>query len=41
MLLGSVNPQNEGKVFLFKYGKKIFDKVEAMQPEFEDELSNV
>ena len=33
-----VNPQNEGKVFLFKYGKKIFDKImEAMQPEFEDE----
>ena len=33
-----VNPQNEGKVFLFKYGKKIFDKVmESMQPEFEDE----
>ena len=32
------NPANEGKVFLFKYGKKIFDKVmEAMQPEFEDE----
>ena len=32
------NPQNEGGVFLFKYGKKIFDKVmEAMQPEFEDE----
>ena len=32
------NPQNEGKVFLYKYGKKIFDKVmEAMQPEFEDE----
>ena len=32
------NPQNEGKVFLFKYGKKIFDKVmAAMQPEFEDE----
>ena len=32
------NSQNEGKVFLFKYGKKIFDKVmEAMQPEFEDE----
>ena len=32
------NPDNEGKVFLFKYGKKIFDKVmEAMQPEFEDE----
>ena len=34
------NPQNEGKVFLFKYGKKIFDKImEAMQPEFADELS--
>ncbi len=33
-----VNPSNEGKVFLFKYGKKIFDKIMgAMQPEFEDE----
>ena len=32
------NPENEGKTFLFKYGKKIFDKLtEAMQPEFEDE----
>jgi hypothetical protein len=32
------NPQNEGRVFLYKFGKKIFDKVmEAMQPEFEDE----
>jgi len=32
------NPENEGKVFLYKYGKKIFDKVmAAMQPEFEDE----
>ena len=32
------NPANEGKVFLFKYGKKIFDKVlNAMQPEFDDE----
>ena len=32
------NPANEGRVFLFKFGKKIFDKVmEAMQPEFEDE----
>ena len=31
-------PENEGKVFLYKFGKKIFDKVmEAMQPEFEDE----
>ena len=34
----SANPQNEGKVFLYRYGKKIFDKVmEAMQPAFEDE----
>ena len=34
----SANPENEGKVFLYRYGKKIFDKVmEAMQPEFEDE----
>jgi len=32
------NPQNEGKVMLYKYGKKIFDKLTAaMQPEFEDE----
>jgi len=32
------NPENEGKVFLFKYGKKIFDKLnEAMNPEFADE----
>ena len=32
------NPANEGKVFLFKFGKKIFDKLTAaMQPEFEDE----
>ena len=32
------NPENEGKVFLYKFGKKIFDKITAaMQPEFEDE----
>jgi len=32
------NPQNEGKNFLFRYGKKIFDKVSGMaNPEFEDE----
>ena len=32
------HPENEGKVFLFRYGKKIFDKIsEAMQPQFEDE----
>jgi hypothetical protein len=32
------NPENEGKVFLYKYGKKIFDKInESMNPQFEDE----
>ena len=32
------NPENNGKVFLFQYGKKIFDKInEAMNPEFEDD----
>ena len=32
------NPENEGRVFLYKYGKKIFDKLnEAMNPQFEDE----
>ena len=32
------HPDNEGKVFLFKFGKKIFDKItEAMQPAFDDE----
>jgi len=34
------HPENEGKVFLYRYGKKIFDKLnEAMNPEFEDEDS--
>ena len=34
----SANPSNEGQVFLYKFGKKIFDKImAAMQPEFEDE----
>lgn len=32
------HPENEGKVKLFKFGKKIFDKItEAMNPQFEDE----
>jgi hypothetical protein len=32
------HPENEGKVFLFKFGKKIFDKIkDVMQPQFEDE----
>ncbi len=34
----SANPQNEGKVFLYEYGKKIMDKImDVMQPQFEDE----
>ena len=33
-----LHPENEGKVFLYKYGKKIHDKIaSAMQPQFEDE----
>ena len=32
------NPANEGKVMLFKFGKKIFDKLmDVMQPSFADE----
>jgi len=32
------NPDNEGKVFLYKFGKKIFDKImDVMQPSFADE----
>ena len=32
------NPANEGKIFKFKYGKKIFDKImDVMQPQFADE----
>ena len=32
------NPENEGKVFLYKYGKKIFDKLnDLMNPQFQDE----
>ena len=34
----SSNPTNDGKVFLYKYGKKIFEKLnEAMNPQFADE----
>ena len=34
----SKHPENEGQIKLFKFGKKIFDKItEAMKPEFEDE----
>jgi len=32
------NPDNEGRVFMYQYGKKIFDKVmDMMQPQFQDE----
>ncbi len=32
------NPDNEGKVFLYKFGKKIFEQLkEAISPAFEDE----
>lgn len=32
------NPENEGKVFLYSYGKKIFEKLkDLMNPSFEDE----
>ena len=34
------NPENEGTVRLYKFGKKIFDKLnEKMNPEFEDETA--
>jgi len=34
----AANPENNGKVMLYKFGKKIFDKLmEAMQPEFPDD----
>ena len=32
------NPSNNGKVFLYDFGKKIFDKImDKMQPEYPDE----
>ena len=32
------NPENEGQIRIYKFGKKIFDKItEAMNPEFADE----
>ena len=34
------HPENEGKIFLFRYGKKIHDKVaEVINPQFEDETA--
>ena len=38
MVQDQANPENNGKVFLFKFGKKLFDKInEAMHPQFGDE----
>jgi hypothetical protein len=38
VLKDPAKPSNEGKVFLFKFGKKIFDKIkEKIEPQFEDE----
>lgn len=32
------NPANEGKIMLYKFGKKIFDKImDSMKPQFQDE----
>lgn len=34
----TASPENEGKVFLYKFGKKIFDKLNSlMNPEFDDD----
>lgn len=38
VLKDAANPENEGKVFLYSFGKKIFDKLnDLMNPTFEDE----
>ena len=38
VLKDPAHPENEGKVFLYKYGRKIWDKLnEVMNPQFEDE----
>jgi hypothetical protein len=38
VLKDPANPSNEGNVYLYKYGKKIFDKIKEMiEPQFEDE----
>lgn len=34
------NPQNEGKVFVYRFGKKIFDKIQTqLFPEYEDDVA--
>ena len=38
VLADPMNPENEGKVMLFRYGKRIFDKImDKAKPTFEDE----
>ena len=38
VLEDSANSENEGKLFLFRYGKKIFEKISSvLNPEFKDE----
>ena len=38
VLQDKANPENEGRVFLYTYGQKIFEKLmSAMQPEFDDQ----
>jgi len=38
VLKDPANPENEGKVFLFRFGQKIFDKIQdKLQPEFDDQ----
>ena len=40
VLQDPANPENEGKDFLYKFGKKIFDKInDAMHPQFADEVA--
>ena len=37
VIADNAHPENEGKTFLYQFGKKIFDKcMEVMQPEFDD-----
>lgn len=38
VLKDPANPENEGKLFLFRYGKQVFDKIlQKIKPEFEDD----
>lgn len=40
VLQDRANPENEGKVFLYRYGAKIFEKItQTIKPDFDDEVS--